>query len=998
MPFNEDSRVKIPAILHLIKLGFKYLSLKKTTWNEETNIFEDIFIENFIRINDKINKNDADKVLKELSDTLNNNDLGSSFYKTLTDNSNFKVIDFENFSNNQFNVVTELPYKSKGEEFRPDITLIVNGLPLVFIEVKKPNNHQGMIAERERIKIRFKNKNFRKFFNITQLMVFTNNLEYDNDNSEPIKGSFYASPSYHDPKFNFFREEQNLIVPEIEDEIYNTLENEVLKDNNLLEIKNSKEFQTNKNNKTPANRILTSLFSLERLFFILKYGIAYLRFYKNNKLEIQQHILRYPQLFAIYSLLYRFKNDKNNGIIWHTQGSGKTALVYFCIRPLMDFFNFHYSNVPRFYFIVDRIPLLNQAMREFKMRGLHVHLINNRKEYLEDLKVNSSTINPKGEPEITLINIQRFDDASIVKGNKVQSNIQRIYFLDEAHRSYDTKGNFLANLIQSDRNAFKIALSGTPLIGLKKSTKKIFGPYIHKYFYDKSILDGYTLRLIREDIESNYREALEDVIKNFQIPKGEIPKKNIFSHSTFVEPLTDYILKDFSSFKIIKNDSSVGAMIVCDSSDQAKELFKIFNKKNEVNQTYGIESAALILHDVGTKEDRDKKEQDFKDGKIDILIVYNMLLTGFDAPRLKKLYLCRLIKKHNLLQALTRVNRPYKDHKYGYVVDFADITDEFKKTNSDYLNELQEELGDEFDKTDIFLSENEIQESLSEIDEIIYEYDLDNLENFTNQISGINKKDLQTLVKVLKNSKDLKNQILSSSNSNLVEKFSGVDFKFLNSLYIIAKSRFDIISFTDSSENSDTINLLNVVLNDFSFSFDKVGEYELILTDKFRSAFENVRLSLIDNFDKNDPEWITLKDEFDNIFKEKNINEMDQEHISLKIDSLNNLFKKSNELNSKNNILKFKYNGDEKYAKTHKRLKSEGKMSTKNLVDTLTLIKNGIDDLIINNSKILNNRNYFEIESKRIISLLNKNWEISDVEYIADFIFKEYYNYDNLED
>jgi len=217
-------------------------------------------------------------------------------------------------------------------------------------------------------------------------------------------------------------------------------------------------------------------------------------------------------------------------------------------------------------------------------------------------------------------------------------------------------------------------------------------------------------------------------------------------------------------------------------------------------------------------------------------------------------------------------------------------------------------------------------------------------------------------------------------------------------LYIIAKSRLDIVSFTESSENSDTINLLNVVLKDFSFSFDKVGESELILTDKFRSAFENVRLSLIDNFDKKDLEWIALKDEFDNIFREKNINEMDQEDISLKIKSLNSLLKKSKELNSKNNILKFKYNGDEKYAKTHKRLKSEGKISTKDLIDTLTSIKAGIDELLIKNSKILNNRNYFEIEGKRIISLLNKDWEISYVDYIADFIFKEYYNYDNLED
>ena len=88
-------------------------------------------------------------------------------------------------------------------------------------------------------------------------------------------------------------------------------------------------------------------------------------------------------------------------------------------------------------------------------------------------------------------------------------------------------------------------------------------------------------------------------------------------------------------------------------------------------------TASLILHDIGTKEERKDDVEDFKDGKIDFLFVYNMLLTGFDAKRLKKLYIGRIIKDHNLLQTLTRVNRPYKKFRYGYVVDFADIRKEF---------------------------------------------------------------------------------------------------------------------------------------------------------------------------------------------------------------------------------------------------------------------------------------------------------------------------------
>ncbi|WP_204347658.1 type I restriction enzyme subunit R domain-containing protein, partial [Rhizobium laguerreae] len=110
-----------------------------------------------------------------------------------------------------------------------------------------------------------------------------------------------------------------------------------------------------------------------------------------------------------------------------------------------------------------------------------------------------------------------------------------------------------------------------------------------------------------------------------------------------------------------------------------------------------VRNAALILHDIGSKDERKQWVEDFKAGKIDLLFVYNMLLTGFDAKRLKKLYLGRVIKAHNLLQALTRVNRTYKDFRYGYVVDFADIRKEFDKTNRDYFDELQSELGDEIE-------------------------------------------------------------------------------------------------------------------------------------------------------------------------------------------------------------------------------------------------------------------------------------------------------------
>ena len=164
----------------------------------------------------------------------------------LTATSGIKLIDFKNFNNNSFHVVTELTYKNGDDEFRPDITLLINGMPLAFIEVKKPNNQEGVLAERDRINARFKNKKFRKFINISQVLVFSNNMEYDIESIEPIQGAFYTSTSYSSANFNCFREEEKFDLDSILTREDDELENFVLKDNNLSAIKYSPEFITNK--------------------------------------------------------------------------------------------------------------------------------------------------------------------------------------------------------------------------------------------------------------------------------------------------------------------------------------------------------------------------------------------------------------------------------------------------------------------------------------------------------------------------------------------------------------------------------------------------------------------------------------------------------------------------------------------------------------------------------------------------------------------------------
>ena len=357
MSFNENTRVKIPAILHLSRLGYEYLSLSKSEWDKDTNIFTDIFIQSFLRINDGMEEADARRVLQDVSLALDNEDLGRAFYQMLTATSGTRLIDFKNFNNNTFHVVTELTCKNGDDEFRPDITLLINGMPLAFIEVKKPNNRDGILAERTRINDRFKNKKFRKFINISQILVFTNNMEYVDDDIEPIQGAFYANTSYNEANFNYFREEEKFNLKKLLKAEDDAIENFVLKDNNLSPIKHSPEFLTNKDPNTPTNRILTSLFSRERLAMLLRYSFAYVQ---NELGQIEKHILRYPQFFAMKEIEKTIEKGTKRGIIWHTQGSGKTFTM---IKAAELLFKAAGADKPTVLLLIDRNELEDQMLR-----------------------------------------------------------------------------------------------------------------------------------------------------------------------------------------------------------------------------------------------------------------------------------------------------------------------------------------------------------------------------------------------------------------------------------------------------------------------------------------------------------------------------------------------------------------------------------------------------------------------------------------------------------
>ena len=1015
MAFNENSRVKIPAILHLCRLGYEYLSLKGAKWDLNTNIFVDVFKESVKKLNPELSIGDVDRFYDEVALCLENEDLGKAFYEKLTNRSGIRMIDFEDFNNNLFQVTTELTYKKDDEEFRPDVILLINGLPLAFIEVKKPNNQDGILAEHRRIESRFKNKKFRNFVNITQLMVFSNNMHYDDSSPMPLEGAFYATSSYQKPGFNYFREEEKFDLDTILSPLEEDAEMTVLKDNNLVSIKSSPEFITNKNPNSPTHRICTSLFQRDRLSFILQYALVYVK----EESGLQKHIMRYPQIFATKAIEAKLEAGVKKGIIWHTQGSGKTALAFYNVRYLTDYFQ-KKGVIPKFYFIVDRIDLLIQAGREFKSRGLVVHEINSREDFAKDIKATTVIHNNSGKPEITVVNIQKFqDDTDVIKNNDYQINIQRVYFLDEVHRSYNPKGSFLSNLNESDPGAIKIGLTGTPLLGNDYNSKSLFGAYIHKYYYNSSIADGYTLRLIREEIETSYKLTMQQALEEIEILKGDAEKKIVYAHQKFVEPMLDYIVQDFEKARIAMNDNTIGGMVVCDSSEQAKMMHEIFIAKYanadkgelsmaaEPNTSYGeqqrmeakVKTAAVILYDVGTKDEKKNMVEAFKEKKIDFLFVYNMLLTGFDAPRLKKLYIGRVIKAHNLLQTLTRVNRTYKDFRYGYVVDFADIKKEFDKTNKDYFNELQEELGDEMQHySNIFKSQEEIDKEIGDIKDVLFRFDTKNAEVFSQQITQIKERaEMMKITKALNNAKELYNLIRLSGKYELLDK---LEFNKLTVLSREANNHLMLINTKETLENSvDTTNLLNLALEDVVFAFVKVNEEEMVLADKLKDILQKTRLALGGNFDQKDPYFISLKEELERLFKKKNLNEINTDEIESNIKELDKIYNEAREIERKNQLLKAKYDNDEKYARLHKRLMEKDPLteSESKLFEALQGLKKEADTLILQNSNVLENESYIETMMMRmVINQLNTKAQFGlDVEKskrINSLIVKEYIN------
>ena len=1007
---NELTRVQLPAALHLTRLGYTYLSRTSEELRNRdlsTNILVSVFKQQFLRFNNYASEADFDREFENIRLELDQDDLGRSFFKRIQGKSDYTYINWADLEDNTFHIALEVTCQNGEDEFRPDITVFINGLPLSYIEVKQPDairdGKTTIQSEKERTKIRFENRKFRRFNNITQLIAFSDNQSYDDSQHQQLQGAYYCTNAYSGTKFNSFKEErESELVGSLAALEASTIEF-LLNDVNRFALKSQVEFQTNLEPTSPCNSFLTSLFQKERLFFMLRYGLVYVEERDDKgQIQLQKHAMRYPQYFATKAIETELKNGMKKGIIWHTQGSGKTALAFFNIRYLKDFYA-KQDLVPQFYFVVDRLDLADQAFKEFTKRGLHVKRINNPRELnqVQDLY------------DVSVVNIQKFKESSdLTDHSGYDLNRQNIYFIDEAHRSYNEKGSYLPNLYNADKKAIKIALTGTPLISYQSdgktketavTTRDIFGDYIHKYYYNQSIADGFTLRLMREDIETSYKENLRSIHEEIQ--KGSIEKKAVFAHPRYVSPMLDFIIDDFTRARdILFADQSIGGMVVCDSSEQARELQKQLEERRSAGQT--ALTSTLILHDAGDKDYKKEEVDKFKDGLTDLVIVYSMLLTGFDAPRLKRLYLGRKIKAHNLLQTLTRVNRPYKDYAFGYVVDFADISKEFDKTNKAYLEELNREYQTALTEEDgdnpfgtIFVSAEEVKDQLAASSRVLMNYPTDNLEFFGRAIDEVkDRQELIALRKSLETIRQYYNMARLHGYQGILEQ---VDMTEIASLLNMLSRRLLTLSLLEKPDGFSSLQLLNLAMSETSFSFTKIKEEELRLAaNDLDDLRRRVASGINHRRDEKDPEWVSLYEEFQRILS-KHMSQAEEgyhlESIKATKQAYQSLFDSVEDYKTRMNRLAMNFGGDTMSARAFKHVTQSTVVSDfPAIYQVLKGAKPLIDYQIGLNQGILENEAYLEGEIKRLAreemkkTELGKNLKRVDYDKLIHSLMEEY--------
>ncbi len=756
--FDEAKQSQLPLVEVLINMGYRYIPcdevMKERRGDTSKFILKDTAFRKFSEINGyecngqqyKFSEAEVMEVIDELENIPFEGliDTSKKVYgmimpttggKTIRvfcdgkyDSKSFKYIDFENIENNDFAVTVEFEATGKGP-IRPDIVVFVNGIPFSIIENKKSSEPIEKALSQQ-------NRNQQadycpKLFVYPQLLIGANKIDL-RYGTTGTPNKFYAKWKerelieeewkYRETfKQKIEQKTKEIISKKIDTEVYQKI---------LANLKASKNYIQDLDRTVSEQDIATvGLLSKERLLDISKNYILYDAGIKK--------VLRYQQIFAIKKLMKRIEQrriietgeKREGGILWQTQGSGKSLTMVMFVKALIE--NPEIQN-PRVLIVTDRRDLDRQIKGTFNDAGLKKNVIQAKSgEHLFNL------IKEKNLSVITTL-VQKFESASKHRANFVDKDENIFVLIDEAHRTQGGQANIEMN--RTIPNACYIAFTGTPLLKNDTSVKK-FGNFVDRYTIDDGLEDGIILPLIyegryvpivqdKEEIDRQVARIFSDLTKE-QIQKlqdglrKEIIQDNPQRIAEIQYDIEQHYISNFQG-------SGLKAQLVAPSKYSAI-LFQKYFKLNEV-----VNTAIVISDENGIIEDENehKKEVDeylkeikdnyqsllsyekdviesFKNNEegIEILIVVDKLLTGFDAPRNTVLYLTKELRDHNLLQAIARVNRLFDNDTLpktaGYIIDYSE--------NAKNLKSAMELFGN-FDVDDVKSTLIDVDEKIQELE------------------------------------------------------------------------------------------------------------------------------------------------------------------------------------------------------------------------------------------------------------------------------------------
>ena len=774
---NEVTDSQLPFAEMLSKLGYQYISKKEALaergGKESRFILKEIAFKKLMQINEyeigsQKHKFEASKIYSAIDelDTYKFDGLISTsekIYHLLMSreggktievsmngkktSKNFKFIDFYNIENNDFHFTLEYSVKGK-QTIRIDIVCFINGIPFVLIENKKETvNIQGAINQMCRNQ---KTDYVPELYSLAQLFIVSNRstLLYGTTGS---KKDFYVSWIEKDKtEIEIEKTTKDILRKKID-------ETEYLKIVSDLPNTSKKEYKNIERKPTEQDKTIACLFPKQRIMDLVKNHIL---FDGGNK-----KVSRYQQYFAVQKVLQTVKkiekDSRKGGIIWHTQGSGKSLTMVLIVKALIEDPNI---NNPRIILVTDRTDLEDQIRSTFHNCNIKkdVYRAESSKDLIQKIK----------EKDLRVIStlIHKFQDSNNLNADFEDADKNIFVLIDEAHRSHGGMTNIKMQKVIP--NACYIAFTGTPLMKSEKGSVDKFGTFIDTYTITDALKDKVILPLIYEPryvalefntkhLDRDHERLKEDLkeknpnLSDFEIQKidNQETQKQIKANPSRIEEIARNIEEHFiHSF----HNTGLKGQIVASSKYAAVLYQEYFEAKgkiktalvmsdeiddgdtNNTNKKKVIEYLENLKHEKGDLSVYEKGIIDNFKNKIDgieIIIVVSKLLTGFDAPRNTVLYLDKVLVDHNLLQAIARVNRLFdnKEKKetiknepknVGYIIDYSENAHNLKDAMILFSN---------FDTTDI-------QDTIINSDDKINEM-LDIYNNLVNLFKDINNKE-----------------------------------------------------------------------------------------------------------------------------------------------------------------------------------------------------------------------------------------------------------------